>query len=148
MFICKVCGKVFYRNKYQIQHSKGEFCSYKCYWETMKGKLNHNLNWSDHPKQSRECLFCHKQFLPNNSKTKYCNSICYHNSTIKPKIKNIRRSDWNSWKKNVPLSKSNAKKISIAIKKHYDKIGRKDIRNKHSTPEYKEWTKKVLVKDN
>ena len=81
---CLTCGCSFTAERHEQK-----YCSYECYWKTLKGKLNGR--WLKNPpfSEERNCLTCGKTFLVRGSTKgqKFCSSKCYHSSPI---IRRIR----------------------------------------------------------
>lgn len=67
---CLICGKKFQPDR----NSKGKYCSYKCYWLSLKGKI---IN----PKNGKyvKCQICGKEFYVSKcriDKTEFCSNKC------------------------------------------------------------------------
>ena len=158
-FVCTICGKKYYKTKSQIKNCSGKYCSSECYWNYLKKHTPKHLIEINKKKYLLpiKCKLCGKLFKPVNAKQKYCCSICYHKATttlkeivcpncgklFKPTVftqtycskecaNKRERKNWNSWKKGKPLSKENASNIQKALIEHYDRVGRKSRRKKHS----------------
>lgn len=142
---CIFCGKIFGGGSGLARSQK--FCSRKCYWDS-----NYHKNFMiKHPNSGQAkkgqrrveylkkiCPVCKNIFetIPSNHK-KCCSKECYY--------KRI-----SSFLKGKPKSVEHNKNVSLALKKHFDKVGRKiHKRSYHSfDKKYIDWRKSVFEKDN
>ena len=77
--ICEECGKAFFKRKADLKRSKKNFCSRKCFLESVKVKT------------MKICLGCGKEFslFSKEKDTKFCSRSCsasYNNRKTKRKI--------------------------------------------------------------
>lgn len=76
---CLNCGKEFEIYESELKFGKGKFCSLKCYWESLKGRI-HKRNGKI---ITKNCLYCGKKFsryiFPSELKRrkgKCCSHLC------------------------------------------------------------------------
>ena len=72
---CKICKKEFFTDYSSIKINKGKFCSHRCYWKSLKGKICKHLIKE---KIKKVCEICRKEFLviPSLSNRKVCSRKC------------------------------------------------------------------------
>jgi 5-methylcytosine-specific restriction endonuclease McrA len=82
---------------------------------------------------------CKKEFNAHAMRQIYCSREC---------ASKREKPNWNKSRKGKPLSKKNIQGIKRQLRKYYKAKGRKTPRKKHSLWRYKNWTKKILSRDN
>jgi DNA mismatch endonuclease Vsr len=85
--ICEHCGKTMYRLEREVREHN--FCSPKCYWQWLKGKLPKKWSLKKPFREIRKCPVCNQPFVVVGASKdqKYCSRKCYHAS---PEIRRAR----------------------------------------------------------
>lgn len=147
---CHHCGKMFWVFPSAPQR---KFCSRKCYHESGF----HSAFMKTHPNSGQIqkgrvsvykdiiCQSCGKKFSvpPSGYNKKSCSRKCSLNDSDRGRKISLAM-------KGKPKSAEHNQKVSEAIIKHYDKIGRKTYKRSHHTTDkkYIEWKNKVFKRDN
>lgn len=80
---CLTCNRVFYTKPVHVRKGKGKYCSYKCYWESLKG--SHPERWTK--RILTICKQCNKSFYTyqnriRDNRGKFCSKKCFNKSKI------------------------------------------------------------------
>lgn len=123
---CLHCGEPF---QLKYLNSSQKFCSHKCYWNSMKGKLNGQWLKNKPLKALKICPTCERRFMVTGviRDQIYCSRKCYHNSPRIRKIRSVCRLGSKNSAKNIKtrLKISNSvRQYWINNPKNYGMVGR------------------------